>query len=656
VRLPDGRVLDAEGLADALAADPELAGLPENVEVVLVLAEAGDQHLEMLRAVATRLNRKVWGPSGQGRLVADAAAGGHRPVIVDRDANLPYGGWVPFDPPARTVPFEDREWTALDGTTFRDSDVYSRPLVDENHDRFGRISVPVTDSLRQRERLLRAFPGMRRLVHKTPAGDGYRVVDSEEVTPDPAVYVFAAHGQPGRLKLALRDGRTVWLGKRDAARYVSGLREVRELPTGHRLHLEVCWGASDGDPRQHTSATQPAPHVDDPLDDVPFGQYAANESRREATAVTRPTGLDAHDRVVIDAPGGEAGRRVTYRPEPLDHELDRLARDEGVDTIPGVGPSEARATTLRLVRALRQVFGHEIEDDRGVPGGRYERAMRGIVALERMRANDPAINQFTPFRLDMLDFFTHEHSGRAPDEAGYLALLDFARDRVTADLGARLSAAVPAPVLHLTLGELAAKGEQLIRHTQSLSPTATFTPRHVASTLWATARAAKVLFSDTPKENREPLGRRVLHLSGADPWDRPKQETLWALSAKAIAEGVDVTNHDALAAYHLAESGAFAPGRMLKQGQHVQGVNYSGTPAPAGVNWGVVHQTVMGPGGTATQPVQPVWVGPGRPMPLLYLIHVDQAGNVGLQLPGRPGILVPEAEFLELMAFDPALR
>ena len=655
VRLPDGRVLDGEGVAAALAADPELAKLAKDVPVVLVLPDAGDQYQEVLRAVEARLGRKVWGPSGRGRLVADPDAGGHRPVIVDGDANLPFGGWVPFDTPAVRVPFEDREWTALDGTRFRDSDVYSRPLVGEDHERFGRISVQARDDLRGRERLLKAFSTMRRLVHKTLAGDGYRVVGSEEVTPDPAVYVYAAHGKPGRLQLALRDGRTVWLGKRDAARYIAGLREVRELPPGHRVHLEVCWSASDGDPRQQISATQPAPHVDDPLDDVPLGQYAANETRKETTAVTRPTGVDNHGRVVIDAPGGEAGRQVTYRPEPLDHELDQLARDAGLHDGPGAVSPETRATTLRLVRALRRVFGNEIEDHRGVPGGRYERVLKGIAALERMRANDPAINQFTPFRLDMLDLFVREHSGRAPDLAGYVALLDFAAARVAADSDAKLTEAVPAPVVQITLKQLADKGEQVTRYVQSLPAPAAFTQRHMASTLWAMARAAQVFRSMTPAE-REEMGRKVLHLGATGAWDGTRQEALWVLTAKAIAEGVDVSDLDLLAAYHLKESGAFGPAALLMQGPNVQGVNWSGTPAPGGVNWGSVRQMTHGPNGTTAQPVQPGWVGPGKPMPMLNVVEVDQAGNIVLHLPGRAPVPVSEDEFLALLELDPALR
>ena len=478
VRLPDGRVLDAEGIADALAADPELAKLAKDVPVVLAIPFAGERYQEMLRVVADRLGRTVWGPSGEGRLVSDGTGNAHVLALMDPDPDAPVGAWVSV-PPSVGTRYVDREWTALDGTTFRDSDVLTRPLADESHERFGRVAIAQPDALRRQERRFRRFRQMRRILHRVPAGDDRQTVDSEEITPDPAIYVYASHGLPGRMELPLRNGRTVWLDKRDAAAYIAGLREVRELPPGHRVHLEVCWSESDGDPRQEQPPYSSAPHVDDPLEDVPLDQYVANLSLRETEGATRQTGLNDTERVALGAADGERGRRVRRRPEPLDYDLDRLARDAGLHDGPGAVSPETRATTLRLVRALRRVFGNEIEDHRGVPGGRYERVLKGIAALERMRANDPAISQFAPFRLDMLDLFVREHSGRAPDLAGYVALLDFAAARVAADSGAKLTEAVPAPVVQITLKQLADKGEQMTRYVQSLPA-----PRRSPSGMW----------------------------------------------------------------------------------------------------------------------------------------------------------------------------
>ena len=653
LRVPDGRVLDTAVLAEVLAADPELAKLPKHVPLLLAVPYA--QRTLDLQLLANLLGRPVVGPSGEGRLVGDGSGNAHLPVLVDRDEKKPIGLWAPYEPLAETLPFEDREWTSLDGTTFRDSDVDSRPLASWNHGRFGRLSVPGEEQ-RGFEGRFTSFLDMRRLVHTIPAGSDDQDGDTEELTPQSAVYVFAAHGKPGRMTLALRDGRKVWLGKQDAARYIAGLREVRQLPAGHRMGLEVCFSAADGDPQQDHPATMPPPHIDDPWDDVPFGQHAANESRMETTSATSVTGLTHVYRVLFAAADGTKGRRVTFLPEPLEHELDALARDAGLHQGPGAVPAETRTTALRLVRGLRDLFGNDVEKDRGVPGGRYERLVQGIGALETMRANDPDLSGVTPLRKDMVSFYAQQHSGRTADAAAYESLLDFARDRVVADPDAELSTEVPAPALRVTLAELATSGETVLRTVQGLPAGAKPTPRQVASTLWATVRAAKMLFNEIPPVEREAHGRAVLHLDDTERWDLPKQKTLWALTAKALAEGLDITDPDLLAAYHLKQTGAFSPVGLLWQGQNVQGIDWSDARPSNGVNWRSVDQMTPGPGGATTQQVVPEWVGPGLPDPILNLVEVDEDGDIVLHLPGRAPLPVSDDEFLALLDLDPALR
>ncbi|MFJ4896132.1 hypothetical protein ACIP5U_40200, partial [Streptomyces sp. NPDC088788] len=311
---------------------------------------------------------------------------------------------------------------------------------------------------------------------------------------------------------------------------------------------------------------------------------------------------------------------------------------------------------LRLVRALREVFGDRVEDDLGVAGGRYERVLTGIVGLERLRANDPGLSQLTPFRLDLLDFFVVEHTGRVPDLEGYLALLDFAAAAVAADPEARLTDAVASPSVKLTCTTLhSARGEQLTRYVQSLPFSAAITPRHVASTLWATARAAKY-FSLIVGADRELIGRRVLHLGLSSVWDQTHQEHLVALMARVIAEGADVTDLDLLAAYELKGAGAFDQGALLTQGSTVQGFNWSGTLALNGIAWGSVRQvTGSRDGGITVQPVEQLWTGPGRPVPTLRVVEVDQSGSVVVHLPGRLPSPVPDSEYLALLSLDPVL-
>ncbi|MGO4430109.1 hypothetical protein AB4Z54_67995, partial [Streptomyces sp. MCAF7] len=120
------------------------------------------------------------------------------------------------------------------------------PLVDENHERFGleshRDDEPQRRAAEQRYRLFRAA---RRLRHFVPVHDGLAMAGSEELPPPAAIHTFVAHGKPGRMGLSVR-GRTVFLSSRDGGRYIGGLREVLELPPGHKLDVVVCWSESEG--------------------------------------------------------------------------------------------------------------------------------------------------------------------------------------------------------------------------------------------------------------------------------------------------------------------------------------------------------------------------------------------------------------------------
>ncbi|WP_234340930.1 hypothetical protein, partial [Streptomyces sp. NRRL F-5630] len=150
----------------------------------------------------------------------------------------------------------------MDGTTFRDSDVDSRPLVSDRHERFGQMSH--ADGVRDREEKLRSYLHAKKLVHLMPSGGRTALVSEEVRAPDPAVYTYVAHGLPGGLQLALKDGRTVWLGAADGGRYIGGLPEVAELPQGHRLGLEVCFSDAAGSPLAPQLDNRPAPAVHDP--------------------------------------------------------------------------------------------------------------------------------------------------------------------------------------------------------------------------------------------------------------------------------------------------------------------------------------------------------------------------------------------------------
>ena len=97
-------------------------------------------------------------------------------------------------------------------------------------------------------------------------------------------------------------------------------------------------------------------------------------------------------------------------------------------------------------------------------------------------------------------------------------VVESGEERIADDENARLTDAVSAPSLEIALKQLADNGEQMIRHVQSLPAPAPFTARQVASTLWATTRAARLLRPLTPTA-REAMGRRILHLDAATAYD-----------------------------------------------------------------------------------------------------------------------------------------
>ncbi|WP_185806692.1 hypothetical protein, partial [Streptomyces sp. RP5T] len=275
-------------------------------------------------------------PSGEGRLEYDGDLRAYVPALIDiapDDDNVRVGDWVPFGRPARIVPYADREWTDLvDGSTFRDSAVESFPLVSNQSRRYGRGSI--ADLLRMRERYLRSFFDMRELAHVVPFGDRVGTLETVPVGPvDPAAYAWLSHGKPGGLEL-IADGRRRMLDAEQGGRYIAGLPEVQELPDGSYLHLEVCYGATAGDPGRPLQQGDPVPPVDDPLAEWSLADWTAYYSRLDVLAATRAMGLGEGGRVLYATTGGVRGRMVRVRPLPLDEELDVLAVGAGLHAGP----------------------------------------------------------------------------------------------------------------------------------------------------------------------------------------------------------------------------------------------------------------------------------------------------------------------------------
>ncbi|WP_241191730.1 lonely Cys domain-containing protein, partial [Streptomyces sp. ADI97-07] len=664
--IADGRELDPQAAAALLAADPVLASLPRDVPVVLVSPYAGSQYGQLARAVAERLGRRVWAPSGDGRLLAPvsgttadgtpAAAGAHVPSLVDADPDDAYGDWVPFDPsPDGTGPAVDREWVTADGIRFRDSDVETRPLVGADHRFEGRESMPDDGRRRLRERRLRLYRGMRERAHVLRLGDAYHQVDSEETTPDPeaSVHTFHAHGVPGGLKLVHKDGRVLLLGAEDGGRYIGGLPELVARAAGDELHVASCYGAVAGDPLREQSLIRPAPPVEDPLEEVALAQHAANHSGRTTTAATGRTGYNDTVRLLAATPDGTLSRMETFLPEPVNLTaevtgqagLRPLPHATGVPAWDDEGPR-----ALRLVRALRMVFGNEAEADRGVPGGRYERLLRGIGALETLRANDPALSPLTPLRMELWELLASSPDGPAPVPADFEAVLDRA---LAAAPDAALTAVWDAPALRAALDRLASGGDGAARAVLRM-PTGPLTPRARARALWAMTGASRLLDAKSPSEMRE-LGRAVLHLPAGSPWDAPAETRLRELTEQAAAAGRDIGRPGELSVFHLETLGAFAgESRIRTPDGTLQGRNWGSTPLPGGLEPSRLHVVGTGPGENATTLEFAPWAQEGATAPYFVHAETNTAGAVILRLP-EGTVQISAEEFYELLEADPEL-
>ncbi|MGO4424530.1 hypothetical protein AB4Z54_39010, partial [Streptomyces sp. MCAF7] len=242
--------------------------------------------------------------------------------------------------------------------------------------------------------------------------------------------------------------------------------------------------------------------------------------------------------------------------------------------------------------------------------------------------------------------------GFVPARADYLAVLDDARDRLAADPDARLIPD-PDPALAYSLDQLTKGGDAYVRTVLKLGRSEQVGPRQVARALWAGAAASQRI-ALPPQEVAE-LGSKVLHLRDGTAWDASRIPALWRVTARAIAQDADVLNSDVLAAYHLEERGAFAKSRLLKStdpgtaGESLRGVNWSGVPAPNGIEWDRVHLVTTASDGTAlTKPYEPTWRTRQSQMPILLLAGTDEAGGMVLDVPKLGPVPVSEGEFLAL--------
>ncbi|MDW6056882.1 lonely Cys domain-containing protein [Streptomyces sp. FXJ1.4098] len=287
--------------------------------------------------------------------------------------------------------------------------------------------------------------------------------------------------------------------------------------------------------------------------------------------------------------------------------LDRLARVAfGIPASAPV-PEADRDNTLLLVRALREVFGHEVENGRDDPSGEYQKLLRGIGALEVMRRDDPGLAEAGPFSLDLLDFVVRAHLEQRgtpkPRPAAFAdstelrsavrQVLDDARGRLQGAPGpVALRDFVPLTVLDQTAAMMGLLPPQSLGAMGLKALPAPGQPSR-SLVFWALAKAGPALMNHP---DPDALAARILHVEGApsNP-DAMRQMALWLMAGAALI-GVDVYDPVALAAHHLRRSGLLSPATAITSpaGQ-TTGLNLTGKPLGGPLNTDVYR---VSPDGT----------------------------------------------------------
>ncbi|MFJ4153109.1 lonely Cys domain-containing protein [Streptomyces galbus] len=663
--------LSVAEFVELLAQNPQLAGLPADVPVVLVVPDAGGQGLDLPRALADRLGRTVWSASGEARLWPGGTRDEGTIALLDRHPDLPVGRWIP------SFPGLGRSGggvvTALDGTVFHDSDVHTRTVVSDGRTSGRMLIADGGKGSRYSEAYGDVLPQVTKTWSYAPDADetGWlRISGVGDIDPEirSAVrYHVMMHGRPGASIVPLLSNSTKRVSGKELGGFLRRRASVASLPDDAVIDMASCWSAAAADstegPSHHGA---PDPFVSDPLGTVAVGQHVANETRKRVLGYTRvhvmrfdETAAGGIQRGVVGTSDGRRGAVVLFVPEPMPEELDALARGAGLHSGAGPASEQVRERTLRLVRALRLTFGTDVEVDRDVPDGAYQGLLRGIGALEVMRANDPALGPVTPFTLGLL---RHAALGLilraggpavAPDTAAYRALLARARDALAAAPDTDLSAFTPLPVLAKAAFDLnrTADVPAMAREVLGLAPEAPVGPRERVRLYWAMARAFEALGAFDVRA----LAVRVLHLGGSVRVGGKQVRQLFLRVARAAAAGRDVFDPAALAAVDLEARGALDPLTLMVDSRGVaQGRTWTGRQIPAADSVWLAEMVPDSSGVAFGRYVAAPWTGSGLAAP--WLVHASTVeGRVSISWPDGSATEVPDDELLHLLDSDPQL-
>ncbi|MGW3151746.1 lonely Cys domain-containing protein [Streptomyces sp. NPDC001177] len=558
--------------------------------------------------------------------------------------------------------------TALDGTQFRDSDIHSSTIVTSNPALTGRTFIPDKDSGRAREEAYWMLPTFTEILHYDPTGQRLVAVEKLPSRFWSAVRkYYSLHGLPGRGDMSLKeDLETKRIGGQEFGRHLTRRASFSDLRTGDKIYLEACWGGAPADrPWDKRVDPDEDPWVIDAWEAVSFGQHVANETRHNVLSPTRksfvrPSAAGPYERGSVTSRRLRPGYLAEFVPEPMQSELDALARVAGLHAGPDPVSEQVRHLVLRLVRGLRLTFGTSVEDDRGDPNGFYQRLLRGIGALELMRARDPHLGPATPLCSSLLERVARAAAGQsgvtgpAPDAAAYRTLLERALQAVHGQPGIALTQFVALPRLVATARQVVtlAPTDAMVRQMLGLNASAPMRSGERIRLFWAVAKTDEFL-DRTPAQPS--LVRKVLHLLPSTVVNPTHLGVFRRLVLQAVVLGYDVDNLNVLAALDLVRRGALAPRtRLLNTQGKTQGRNWTRQRIPTvGTDLRVLFSSLVG-GPPAEAYERGPWtvVSDGQP----YLLNAHGAtGHVLFEWEDGSQTWAPYDEVAELVAIDPEL-
>ncbi|MYW31299.1 lonely Cys domain-containing protein, partial [Streptomyces sp. SID2119] len=577
-RLPDGTVreLDIEEFVELVAADLAREALPPGTPVVLAVPFAADGYLDLPRRLADRTGRTVWAHSG--RVTVESAPGEASTIDVVRTPKAPRGDWIASDPGLGPDADDSPGWH---------HEVVSRALVSALSGRqIGRASHHPAEFARDFEDDDRHLDRMATFVHDHPAtGRTSGELDLPRPGPEDRAYRLDLHGSPGSLTFALRDGTTRDIDEREAGPWLRRRKSLTTLPEDHWVDLVVCWSGAPRDsavPKPGTASdAYGGPFVADPLATVSMGQHVANATGRAVRLAYGPQGTrrsnGRYQRTLFADAQGRRRAWALASPEPDADELDRLAEIAGISPGDGEVSDEMRTATLRLVRALRITFGHDIDDDPG-----FDDLLRGAAAVDQMWRSDSDFEEAGPFTLDLLHrvVAAHPEAAAGVDRQTTRRVLAAAAEQWARYPGDGLVGFVDLPAVEAAAQWLAAGDAEDEAAAVLRLRTDEVGEAEMSRMFWARVKAEETL-PGIGRDTQE-FAARVLHREPDPGAAHARRTEALDVLTRAFAAGREASDPDIAAAYALKEAGAYDDTALdtVQGTSDGTGRDYTGGPAP----------------------------------------------------------------------------